>query len=73
MFGKNESVILKVEGMHCMHCAAKVEKVLKELPGVKKATVSLGEKNVTVIYKAGKCDSGDMVNAVNAAGFSASI
>ena len=73
MFGKAENVTIKVEGMHCMHCAAKVEKVLKELAGVKRAAVSLENKSVEVTYKAGKCEVRAMVYAINAAGFNASV
>ncbi len=35
---------LKVEGMHCEHCAARVEKAIKDLGG--KATVDLSSGNV---------------------------
>ena len=35
-------ITLKIEGMMCGHCTARVEKALNALPGVK-ATVSLEE------------------------------
>lgn len=34
-----------IEGMSCEHCAARVEKALKELEGVKKVKVNLKKKN----------------------------
>ena len=40
-----------VEGMHCMHCAKKVEDVLKKIKGVKKVTVDLDSGKVTMISK----------------------
>lgn len=52
MFGANkiEKTIL-IEGMSCMHCAKKVEGVLKELKPVKGVTVDLENKKATLILK----------------------
>lgn len=44
---KMETVI-KVNGMMCPHCQARVESVCKEIPGVVDAVVDLQEKQVTV-------------------------
>lgn len=48
--GKNkmEKITINVNGMMCMHCHARVEKVLKALPGVTNVAVSLENKNATV-------------------------
>jgi len=73
LFGKTENIVLKVEGMHCMHCAAKVEAALKALKGVKKAQVTLEKGTVSVDYVAAKVNGEAMVNAVKAAGFSAEL
>jgi len=35
---------IKIEGMSCNHCKMTVEKVLKEISGVRKAEVDLGKK-----------------------------
>lgn len=51
LFGKKYKKILVVEGMHCGHCAKKVEDVLKELDGVKKVKVDLENKEVLVVSK----------------------
>ena len=40
--------VLKVEGMMCGHCKARVEKVCKEVPGTEDAVVDLTAKTVTV-------------------------
>ena len=40
--------VIKVEGMMCTHCKARVEKVCKAVPGVEDAVVDLMAKNVTV-------------------------
>ncbi len=41
--------VIKVEGMMCMHCKARVESVCKEVAGVSDAIVDLEKKEVTVI------------------------
>lgn len=41
-------VILSVEGMHCKNCSNKVERRLKELPGVESATVHLDSARADV-------------------------
>ena len=43
-----ETVIIKVEGMMCVHCKARVEKVCKAVPGTVDAVVDLQAKTVTV-------------------------
>ena len=45
---KMEKITINVNGMMCMHCHARVEKVLKALPGVTNVVVSLENKNATV-------------------------
>ena len=40
--------VIKVEGMMCKHCKARVEQVCKAVPGVENAVVDLKAKNVTV-------------------------
>lgn len=40
--------VIKVEGMMCTHCKARVEKVCKAVPGVADAVVDLAAKTVTV-------------------------
>ncbi|MDP4133182.1 MAG: heavy metal-associated domain-containing protein [Bacillota bacterium] len=43
--------VIKIEGMHCMHCAASVEKAALSVSGVKSAKVNLEEKTVTVEHE----------------------
>lgn len=44
----NMTTVIKVEGMMCPHCKARVESVCKAIPGTVDAVVDLQEKNVTV-------------------------
>lgn len=45
--------VLKVNGMMCPHCKARVESVCKEVPGTTDAVVDLQKKQVTVTGTAG--------------------
>lgn len=41
-------ITLRVEGMTCEHCSAKVERFVMEVDGVKSVRVDLGDKRVIV-------------------------
>ncbi len=62
---KMETVI-KVEGMMCTHCKARVEGVCKEIAGVSDAVVDLQEKQVTVT---GNVSVEVLKQAITAAGY----
>ena len=58
---------ITIDGMHCEHCAAKVESALAALEGVEKVKVKLA-KGIAKI--SGENVSDDAIkNAVSAAGF----
>lgn len=69
-FKKQEAVegtaVYTVEGMHCNHCKAAVEKAVGGLKGVTAAEVNLGAKTVTV---SGTADADAVRKAVEQAGF----
>ena len=56
-----------IQGMTCASCAARVEKVLKQLPGVTDATVNLATETATVY---GETDLASVQTAIEKAGFS---
>ncbi len=58
--------IIKVEGMMCTHCKARVESVCKELPGVTDAVVDLQAKQVTV---KGTAERTVIIEAITGAGY----
>lgn len=62
---KMETVI-KVEGMMCPHCKARVESVCKGISGVTDAVVDLQEKQVTVT---GNASLDDLKKAIIDAGY----
>ncbi|MCD8002818.1 MAG: cadmium-translocating P-type ATPase [Clostridia bacterium] len=61
---------LKVTGMTCEHCKARVEKALSEVEGVSGATVDLRKKTATVELSADVSDD-TLIKAVADAGYSA--
>ena len=50
IFKKIEST-LAVDGMHCQKCVARITDSLKSISGIKKVSVSLENKTVSVISK----------------------
>ena len=58
--------VIKVEGMMCKHCKAKVEKVCKAGPGTEDAVVDLEAKTVTVT---GNADVAALKKAITDADF----
>jgi copper chaperone CopZ len=72
-FAGEKIVKLNIEGMSCAGCAAKVEKALKDVKGVSKASVNLEKKSATVtLAKKNPATTVKLVEAVSAAGFTAS-
>ncbi len=63
---------LPVEGMSCASCAITVEKALKDVPGVKIATVNYANHKASVEFDAGAATSTDLVEAVKSAGYGVS-
>lgn len=63
---KQMEQIIKVEGMMCPHCKARVESVCKEIPGVTDAVVDLQLKQVTVI---GDASRQVLADAITKAGY----
>ncbi len=56
-----------IQGMTCASCSARVEKVLKQLPGVTEATVNLATETATI---SGEADVASIQRAIEKAGFS---
>lgn len=65
------NVDLKLTGMTCASCAARIEKKLGKLDGVQKASVNLTTEKASVEYDGSKIKVTDMINAVKALGYGA--
>ena len=44
----NKKQIVKIDGMHCNHCASRVEKCISSIPEVKKVKVNLNKKEAQI-------------------------
>ena len=58
--------VIKVEGMMCTHCKARVENVCKAVSGTTDAVVDLQAKQVTVM---GTASAEALKQAITAAGY----
>ncbi|WP_281356723.1 heavy metal translocating P-type ATPase [Amycolatopsis anabasis] len=71
MISQTEPVELAVGGMTCAACAARVERSLNKLPGVR-ATVNYATEKATV-HPPADLDPGELVACVERAGYSAAL
>ncbi len=62
---------LKIDGMTCAACVARVEKGLNKLPGVKQANVNLATETATVNYWPGQLSAQDILQKVVQTGYGA--
>jgi heavy metal translocating P-type ATPase len=62
------AVSLPIEGMTCASCVGRVEKALKAVPGVNKASVNLATERADIMFE-GKPDVAAAVQAVQKAGY----
>ena len=62
-----------IGGMHCASCSAAVERAVHKLNGVEDVAVNLLTNSMQVSYDEGKLKSADIVQAVEQAGYTASI
>lgn len=67
---EGQKMILKIEGMSCPHCSARVEKALKAVAGVQNVVVNLEQANAVV--EGENIDVKTLVHAVTEAGYSVS-
>ncbi|WP_174923269.1 cation transporter, partial [Burkholderia paludis] len=67
-----QTVELTVDGMHCGGCTGRVQRALATVPGVVDATVDLDAHTATVTAQ-DTVEPGQLVDAVNAAGYRAAV
>lgn len=64
-------VLLNIKGMSCAACAARIEKKLRAIAGVKKAAVNLVTAKATVEYDSTRVKVADLIKAVENLGYQA--
>lgn len=62
-------VKLRIEGLHCPACAARVTKALAALAGVESASVSLEQQQATVTYRPEAVTLASLQQALTDAGY----
>ncbi len=62
---------LKISGMNCAACSAKIEKKLSRMEGVKEAAVNLATGRASVEYDAARVKIADLIKAIQALGYEA--
>ncbi len=68
---ETREVDLRITGMTCAACAARIEKVVGRLDAVREVTVNLASERARVVYEPGVIDVGDIVRQVEKAGYGA--
>nr|WP_232796417.1 heavy metal translocating P-type ATPase [Roseovarius salinarum] len=66
-----DTVTLRIEGMHCASCIGKVEQALTAMPGVLDASVNLAAETAKVRILSGAADPAELARAVTDAGYPA--
>jgi Cu2+-exporting ATPase len=69
--GTPTTLTLAVENMHCGGCLRSVERAALKVPGVHTARASLAAKRVSIVYDPDRAGAGDVIDALQAAGFAA--
>ena len=68
-----QTLTLKIDGMTCGGCVKSVTNVLQNLDGVEKAEVSLENADATISFDESKIQPAALIEAVEDAGFDATL
>ena len=69
--GAPATLTLAIENMHCGGCLRSVERAALKVSGVRTARASLAAKRVSIVYDPDRAGAGDVIDALQAAGFAA--
>lgn len=69
--GKEITAEIKIKGLTCGSCAVAVKKALTDTKGVKRADVSLEQKQATVVYEDSQVTEKQIREAIHKSGFEA--
>src|SRR3989442_272198 len=65
--------VISVDGLSCVACEIPVRHALRKVEGVRSVQVSVGTKTATVEYEPAKTNPEQLVAAINATGYRASL
>ena len=69
MIGKSINKTLKIEGMHCDHCASRVESCLTKIKGIKNVKIDVASGNIDIVCKK-EIDNSIITTAIEDLGYS---
>lgn len=64
---------LKIDGMHCDGCAARIQSLLSKQAGVREADVSFAEGTARLSFNPQSVDEGRLIEVIEGAGFSVPV
>ena len=68
-----QTVTLNIDGMTCGGCVKSVTRLLEGVEGVKKAEVSLENKNAVITFDESKTDADALIDAVEDGGYDVAL
>ncbi|MGD0094110.1 MAG: cation transporter, partial [Planctomycetota bacterium] len=69
--GRDAQITILVEGLHCASCVGRVEQALRQLRGVRSATVNLAARQARIAYDPAQVSLEAIKSAVTNAGYQA--
>ena len=67
--GRDQFVLIRIEGMHCHKCEQAIQKALLAFPGVHEVEVDFNSGQASVLYDPSKITVGQLVEAVKETGY----
>ena len=68
---QENKIELKVTGMSCAACSAKIERKLGKTEGINKAAVNLSTERANILYNSSVISDSDMINIIRGLGYNA--
>ncbi|NCD26342.1 MAG: heavy metal translocating P-type ATPase, partial [Deltaproteobacteria bacterium] len=73
MPSRETTLDLKIGGMHCAACSARIERIASRLPGVREASVNLGAESGRFVFDQALTSQRALRQAIHDAGFSTDL
>lgn len=68
---QENKIELKITGMSCAACSAKIERKLGKTEGINKAAVNLSTERANILYNSSVISDSDMINIIRGLGYNA--